>query len=139
MTATEHSSTRLPSTGAPQMMHPETAKLSAAIVAFVGLLVALLGALTAAEVDFDEPRKAVGPVALIWAGLVTIVAGRNIHVSRTWISHSRWFLSGCFWGLISIVGLVFGLMQEDATKILLFAIIQIVSLYAIWRSCSGNS
>ena len=126
-------------TGDSQMMHPETAKLSATIVAFVGLLVALLGALTAVEIGFVEPREAVGSVALIWAGLVTVVAGRNILVSRRWISHPRWFLLGCFWGLISVVGLVFGLMQEHATKTLLFTIIQVISLYAIWRSCSGNS
>ncbi len=122
-----------------KMMHPETAKLSATIVAFVGVLVALLGALTGAEIGFVEPRKAVGSVALIWAGVVTVVAARNILVSRRWISRPRWFLFGCFWGLISVTGLVFGFMQEDATKTLLFTFIQVVSLYAIWRSCSGKS
>ncbi len=86
------------------MMHPETAKHSAAIVTFVGVLVALLGLLAALETEFVQPRIAVGPVALIWAGLVTAVAGRNILVSRTWISHPRWFLTGCFWGLISVRG-----------------------------------
>lgn len=119
-------------------MHPETAKLSATIVALVGLLVALLGALTGAEMAFVEPREAVGSVALIWAGLATVVAGRNILVSRRWIGHPRWFLFGCFWGLISVVGLVFGIMQEHAAKTLLFTFIQVVSLYAIWRSCSGK-
>lgn len=135
----EFSPIDLPLIGDSQMMHPETAKLAAAIVAFVGLLVALLGALLAVETGFVEPREAVGSVALIWAGLVTVVAGRNILISRSWISHPRWFLVGCFWGLISVVGLVFGLMQEHATKTLLFTIIQVISLYAIWRSCSNNS
>ena len=121
------------------MLHPETAKLSATIVAFVGLLVALLGALTGAEIGFVEPREAVGSVALIWAGVVTVIAGRNIFVSQRWISQPRWFLFGCFWGLISVVGLVFGLMQEHAPKTLLFTFIQVVSLYAIWRSCRVNS
>ena len=116
------------------MIHPETAKLSAAIVAFVGFLVALLGALTAAEIGFAEPRQAVGSVALIWAGLIAILAARNIQVSRKWIRRPRWFLTGCFWGLISIVGLVFGLMQGDATKTVVFSLIQLASLYAIWRS-----
>lgn len=120
-------------------MHPETAKLSATIVAFFGLLVALLGVLTGAEIGFVAPREAAGSVALIWVGVVTVVAGRNILVLRRWIGHPRWFLFGCFWGLISVVGLVFGLMQEDATKTLLFTFIQVVSLYAIWRSCSDKS
>ena len=129
----------IPLTDDSQMLHQETAKLSATIVVFVGLLVALLGALTGAEIGFVEPRTAVGSVALIWAGLVTVVAGRNIFVSRRWINHPRWFLFGCFWGLISVVGLVFGLMQVDASKTLLFTFIQVVSLYAIWRSCRGKS
>jgi uncharacterized membrane protein len=120
-------------------LHKETAKVASVVVALLGFLIVVLGVLLILESEYSDPRIVVGPVALIWFGVTTLVAGRNIYATRAWINRPRWFLVGAFWGLISIVGLVFGLFQRDLFKILLFAVIQACSVYSIWRSSEPHS
>ena len=120
-------------------LHKETAKVASVVVALLGFLIVVLGVILILESEYSDPRIVVGPVALIWSGVTTLVAGRNIYATRAWINRPRWFLVGAFWGLISIVGLVFGLVQRDSFKILLFVVIQACSVYAIWRSSKLHS
>ena len=107
-----------------------------ALVMFFGALVIAHSTLMLATAGYETWQAAARSLALLWGGIAIVAAGYPIRKTRVLVASPRWFMFAFFWGVMSVFGLFTGITQQDAMKIAIFTVLQLVAVYLLWRAVS---